>query len=606
MGGGGLPISAGSKAVIGREPELRGVEEMLDAIEGGPMALVIEGEVGIGKTALWKQGLAAASGRSYRVLACRPNDAEVQLAYAALGDLLAEVPEVDLAKLPGPQRRALEVALLRAEPEEQQSLPRAVSLGLLGVLRTLARQGPILIGIDDVQWLDHPSERALAFVARRLTDERVGLLVARRSGGGSGIPLDLDRGLPDGCLRRLQVGSLTEAELDRLLRARLGTPFPRRTVSRLHRSSGGNPFYALEIGDAILRSGGPHAPAEELPIPASLQDLVRDRLALLAPPARRAAEVAAALPRPTVALIDSATGGHEAAMAACVLELENERVRFAHPLLGSVAYARLSPARKRDLHARLATILDDPEEHGRHLALAAEHADAEVASALDEAARRARARGAPDAAAELWEQARRLTPADARQQARGRAIEAAERHFEAGDGGRARALLEEIAAESPPGRDRAHALARLGWVRAHQEGIRAVADVFRTALAEHADDVAFASRSRRVWHGACTRSQAFAPPRATPAPRWSLPRRSASRRCWRERCPTPRSWSHCGVKASRWRRSNAPSYSGARRGGRRSSAGQTGSTRCCCNGMASWTPPRTTPGAAPGRGQPRR
>jgi Cdc6-like AAA superfamily ATPase len=130
MGGGGLPISAGSKAVIGREPELRGVEEMLDAIEGGPMALVIEGEVGIGKTALWKQGLAAASGRSYRVLACRPNDAEVQLAYAALGDLLAEVPEVDLAKLPGPQRRALEVAPLRAEPEEQQSLPRAPQLHL--------------------------------------------------------------------------------------------------------------------------------------------------------------------------------------------------------------------------------------------------------------------------------------------------------------------------------------------------------------------------------------------------------------------------------------------------------------------------------------------
>jgi hypothetical protein len=89
--------------------------------------LVIEGEIGIGKTALWKHGLSAAANRSHRVLACRPIDAEAQLAYAALGDLLAEVPEGALAELPGPQRHALEVALLRAEPEEQRSLPRAVA-----------------------------------------------------------------------------------------------------------------------------------------------------------------------------------------------------------------------------------------------------------------------------------------------------------------------------------------------------------------------------------------------------------------------------------------------------------------------------------------------
>jgi DNA-binding CsgD family transcriptional regulator len=486
-------MSAGPQAFIGREPELRRVDALLDALQDGPIALVIEGEIGIGKTALWKQGLSAASNRSYQVLACRPNDAEAQLAYAALGDLLAEVPEGVLAELPGPQRRALEVALLRAEPEEQQSLPRAVALGLLGVLRTFARQEPTLVGIDDVQWLDQPSERALAFVTRRLTDEPIGLLVARRVEGTPEVPLDLERGLPDGRLRRLQVGSLTVAELDRLLSARLRTQLPRRTLTRLHRSSGGNPFFALEIGSAILSNVDPHAPVEELPIPASLQELVRDRLGLLAPPALEAAQVAAALPRPTVALIDSATTGRGAvaeAMAAGVLELDNERVRFAHPLLGSVAYAQLSAARKRELHARLATILDDPEERGRHLALAADHADAQVASALDEAARRAGARGAPDAAAEFWEQARLLSPADAWQQARRRGIEAAERHFEAGDGERARALLEEIVAESAAGHDRAHALARLGWVRGHQEGFRAGADVFRAALAEQADDVA--------------------------------------------------------------------------------------------------------------------
>jgi DNA-binding CsgD family transcriptional regulator len=486
-------MPAGPQMIIGREAELHRVEELLDAIEHGPTALVIEGEIGIGKTALWKQGLSAADRRAYQVLACRPNDAEAQLAYAAVGDLLAEVPEEVLAELPGPQRRALEVALLRAEPEEGQSLPRAVPLGLLGVLRTLGRRWPTVVGIDDVQWLDHPSERALAFVARRLTDERVGLLVTRRLEGAPETPLELERGLPDGRLDRLRVGSLTVAELDRLLSARLGTPFPRQTLARLHRSSGGNPFFALEIAGAILRNGDPSAPVEELPIPASLQGLVRDHLTMLAPPVREATQVAAALSRPTVALVDSATEGHaavEAAVAAGVLELDDERLRFAHPLLGSVAYAQLPSAQKRTLHARLATIMDDPEERGRHLALAAEHADARVASALDEAARRARARGAPDAAAELWEQARQLTPANARQRARQRAVEAAECHFEAGDGERARVLLEEIVGESPSGRDRAHALARLGWVRAHQEGIRAAADVFRAALAENADDAA--------------------------------------------------------------------------------------------------------------------
>jgi DNA-binding CsgD family transcriptional regulator len=486
-------MSAGP--LIGREPELRRVEEFLDAMRTGPVALVLEGEIGIGKTVLWRQGLSAAGARGHRVLSCRPIDAEAQLAYVALGDLLAEVPEAVLRELPAPQRRAVEVALLRAEPEEGQLVPRAVPLGLLGVLRALARQGPTLVGIDDVQWLDGPSERALAFAARRLTDERIGLLVVQRveGEGGSGIPLDLERALPEGRLGRLPVGSLAVAELDRLLEARLDAVVSRRTLARLHRMSGGNPFFALEIACAILRDGDPDAPASEPPIPPSLQQLVHDRLALLAPPAREAAQVVAALTRPTVTLVEQAMGGHEAvaaAAAAGVVEIDGERVRFPHPLLGSVAYAQLSPAGKRALHARLAAALDDPEERGRHLALAAARPDAAVAAALDEAARRARARGAPDAAAELWEQARRLSPADAGDEARRRGIEAAERYFEAGEVERARVLLEEVVAGAPAGRVRALALARLGWVRAHLEGFHAGAETFRAALAEPADDAA--------------------------------------------------------------------------------------------------------------------
>src|SRR5919198_2628582 len=151
--GGAAPMSAGTHTIVGRRAELRQVEEFLDAAGPGPAALLLEGEVGIGKTALWQQALPAATGRSYRVLACRPAAAEAQLAYVALGDLLDEIPDGALAELPGPQRRALEVALLRAEPGERQPLPRAVALGLLGVLRALARAGPVLVAADDVQRL---------------------------------------------------------------------------------------------------------------------------------------------------------------------------------------------------------------------------------------------------------------------------------------------------------------------------------------------------------------------------------------------------------------------------------------------------------------------
>src|SRR5207344_3194853 len=154
----------------------------------------------------------------------------------------------------------------------------------------------------------------------------------------------------------------------------------------------------------------------------------------------------------------------EAAVRAGVVELDGERVRFSHPLLASVAYAETPAAELWRLHARLAEILDDPEERGRHLALSTDPPDPGVASALDEAARRARARGAPGAAAELSEQARRFTPEHASAEGRRRGIEAAERHFEAGDVDRARALLAQLIEESPPGDERARALVRLGWV----------------------------------------------------------------------------------------------------------------------------------------------
>jgi DNA-binding CsgD family transcriptional regulator len=488
----GSLVFAAPQAIVGREQELRDVSEFLDGIEAGPIALVLEGELGIGKTALWNAGLAVAVDRSYRVLVCRPVESEAQLAYAALGDLLADVPDEAMEKLPAPQRRALEVALLRREPEGQPS-QRAVAVGTLAVLCSIADERPTVLGIDDVQWLDEESRSALAFVARRVKDERIGVFATRRLDASSTEPLDLERALAVGRSGRLRVGPLEAHELDRLLAARLDERLPEHALARIHDRSGGNPFFALEIG-RVIRQGGDSPDDDGVPIPASLHELVRNRLALLSRPAREATEIASALSKPTPALIDAVRGSGDSAAAigqaatAGIVELDGGRVRFAHPLLASITYAQITPDEQRGMHARLAEILDDPEERGRHLALATEHADAGVAAALDVAARRARARGAPGAAAALWEHARLLTPADAGPDARRRGLEAAERRFDAGDVERARTLFEDVAAESSPGKDRAQALARLGWVCAHAQGFDAAEKVFRDALAEHAND----------------------------------------------------------------------------------------------------------------------
>lgn len=488
-------MAAVAEQIVGRDTELEVLARFLDAVPAGPTGLLIEGEAGIGKTTLWKSALADAAERSYRVLAARPTEAETALPFAGLGDLLEEVSKETLARLPDPQHRAVEIALLRAEAEGPPMHRRAVSLGLLGVLHSLAQASPVVVAVDDAQWLDRPSANALAFAARRLKEEPIGLLVAHRLEDGRQIPLNLEGALPEGRLDRLPVGPLAIDVLDHLLRARLDVQLKRPVFVRLHGASGGNPFFALEIARTLLARERPLDPEQPLPVPENLRELVRKRLARLPAPAREAALVASALSRPTVALVEAALAGRTRTMAlekaidAGVLQLEGERLRFTHPLLATVAYGDVGAGRRRGLHARLAAIIEDPEERARHLALAAQKPDAEVAAALDEAARRARARGAPDAAAGLWEQARRLTPAGHSGDLRRRGAEAADCHFEAGDPERARELLEEVVASSPQGPERARALTRLAWVRAYSEGHHVAAELFAAAQKDAGDDL---------------------------------------------------------------------------------------------------------------------
>jgi DNA-binding CsgD family transcriptional regulator len=479
--------------VVGRESEIDSVRAFLEAVPAGPIALLIEGAIGIGKTMLWREGIADAGERGLQVLTSRPVEAEIALPFAALGDLLGDVPDAALGRLPDPQREALEVALLRAGTKPGGLQRRAVALGVLGALRVLAEDTPLVLAIDDVQWLDPPSADALAFAARRLRDEPVGLLLARRADSSDESRLELETALDPDRLTRLVIGPLDVRSLDRLLRAQLGRQFLRPALLELERVSGGNPFFALELGRALLARHVSVAPGEPLPVPATLNELVRDRLAGIPAGAREAALGVSALSRPTVELVAAAATGGAAALeqaaAAGVLEVDEGRVRFSHPLLASVVYAQTPPARRRELHARLAEVVDDPDEQALHLALAASGPDARVAATVEDAARRARARGAPQAAAELWDRARTLTlPDDA--DAWRRAIEAAECHLEAGDTDRARLLLEEVVARVPEGRERAFALTRLAWVTSFRHGFHDSADLFRAALAEVGDDPA--------------------------------------------------------------------------------------------------------------------
>ena len=160
------------------------MERFLDGVQRGARAVLIEGEAGAGKSVLWEAALERARAAGARVAAARPTEAETSYAHAALGDLLGSAPEA-LEELPLPQRRALEIALLLAEVDGEQPDQQAVARATLSALRALARDVPLVVAVDDVQWLDPPTAAVLAFAARRLSDERIGLLLALRTRGTS-------------------------------------------------------------------------------------------------------------------------------------------------------------------------------------------------------------------------------------------------------------------------------------------------------------------------------------------------------------------------------------------------------------------------------------
>jgi len=473
--------------LVGRDADLRTIMRFLDSPAEQPLAVVLEGEPGIGKTTLWLAAIERARQRGFRILSCRPSAAEAQLSYASLADLLASVDDHVLESLPQPQRQAVDFLLIRSPAGSVGSDYRATGAALLSVLDQLADEVPVMLAIDDLQWVDSSSARVLDFALRRL-NARVGVLGAQRTaepGDRELAPLLPD---PDRLLR-VSVGPLSLGALHEILRKRTGWSFPRPTLARIEQISGGNPFYALELASGTRHEGAAH-PAS--PLPHTLAELVRARIEEVHPDVQQALLAVAALAEPTVELVQLAldTGPAEAerlledAEESGVIMLDGHRVRFTHPLLAAGVYRAASPARRRRMHRRLADIATDPEERARHIAQAAIRLDAESAAALDEGAARARSRGAPAAAAELLELAIRLGGNTAE-----RRIALAQHHFDAGDPVRARALLEETAAELAPGRTRAEALRLLALVRLHDDSYREAAGYLEQALDEAGADL---------------------------------------------------------------------------------------------------------------------
>ena len=183
-----------STGVVGRDTELASVRGFVSGIPEGALALALEGEAGIGKTTLWQAGLDEAGDHGFRILVARPAESETALSFSGIGDLLDTVLDEALAALPAGQRRALSLALVLGDDEGPPPDPHAIGLALLNVLRALADERPIVVAIDDVQWLDPASAGGLAFAGRRLRSERVGLLCSRRAGLDSLLVEELRRG----------------------------------------------------------------------------------------------------------------------------------------------------------------------------------------------------------------------------------------------------------------------------------------------------------------------------------------------------------------------------------------------------------------------------
>jgi DNA-binding CsgD family transcriptional regulator len=470
-------------ALVGRGHFLEQLAETLRPPYAGAAVVLIEGPAGIGKTSLVRAGVTQADAAGATVLYAHPVEAEVTFAYATLVDLLG--PEIGFVEthLSAPLGEALVRALRAdeaADPVQPAGVPAPeglageniepdrVAMAVLAAFRGLAaRNAALLIVIDDAPWVDQASREALTFALRRVSDLPIRLLVAQRAEvPGGPLPFGLAEAVRRVHAERIWLEPLSMGALHQLLREATGASFSRPMLLRIHELSGGNPFYARELGRSVAASGTTPHPGQDVRVPSSLRALVGARVQQLPAATRRLLLAAALSARPTLSLLAAFSSRDpgadlQPAMEAGVIRLEGGRVTFAHPLYASELVADASAADVRSMHAWLGRAADeDLESRARHLALASDGRDEQVADALARAAGRARRRGAPSVAAALLDMAVDRTPPDSPERAE-RALAAAEAWFVAGD---LKSAWERAAALVPMahGTLRARALLRMG------------------------------------------------------------------------------------------------------------------------------------------------
>jgi DNA-binding CsgD family transcriptional regulator len=459
---------AAADVILGRDKELAAIEGFLET-PASASALLLRGEPGIGKTTVWQASLTLASERGYTVLSSRPTEPEAKFSFLGLGDLLENLGSEVLAELPYPQRLALEVALLRTEAPSKGLDHRTVCVAVLAALRTISSSAPIIIAIDDVQWLDGSTALVLEFVVRRLTDEPIRFIASLRFPVGANDEVGFVRRLGESQARTIDLKGLSPDALTELFRERLHTSFSRPTVNRLFEISGGNAFFALEIARASIAGRLQLEPGRLVSLPNDLADLVPIRVGELPPSTQELLLMCSAASTPTTSLLrfaaadpDRLSSDLDTAASAGLIDIEGGRIRFTHPLLSSAIYSEASPVQRRQIHHRLAETVRDEEERAWHLALAASGADPKIAAALEDAAHLSCRRGAPSAASDLCLLAADLTPPEDRSTAHRLQMRAAEYLTLAGDPKRALAVIGPIVETAPTGPERAEALLQEG------------------------------------------------------------------------------------------------------------------------------------------------
>jgi hypothetical protein len=455
-------VVANAGRLVGRRRERAVLERLLGTAGNGHGAiLVVYGEPGVGKTALLEY--AAAAGQDFRVVRTAGVEGEMKLDYAALQQLCAPLLEF-VERLPDPQRDALGVAF--GLSAGQAPSPFLVGLAVLGLLSEAAEQQPLLCVVDDAQWLDGASARALAFVARRLLAERIALAFATRE-LGSGLAR----------FPQLHVEPLGRRDARALLESVLAARLDEAVLEQIIAETGGNPLALLELPRGLTPAqlaGGFGLPAA-LPLSSGIEQSFTRRLARLPRDARRLLLLAAAEPVGDPALLWRAarqlgipeTAAH-AVESEGLLTLHGAVV-FRHPLVRSAVYGAAEPSERREVHRALVDATDpqiDPDRRAWHRAQAASAPDDDLAGELERSAARAQARGGLAAAAAFLERAATLTREPSRRARR--ALAAAQTKFQAGALDDALSLLAMAEAGALSDLERARvALLRADSIRRH-------------------------------------------------------------------------------------------------------------------------------------------